>query len=104
MSLYKLLKNAGIHRAEVRYQGGGDSGGIEEIHAWDKEGKEVVTGAELDSALSNYVYDGLQGGWEINEGSQGTVVFDMETREVEFQHVWNGYDTNTREYTYQGDD
>jgi hypothetical protein len=31
----------------------------------------------------------MHGGWEINEGSQGTFYFDLEKREVTLEHQYN---------------
>jgi hypothetical protein len=100
-ALLTALANVGIARLTVTFDGYGDSGQIESIEAVDVQGAAVplpdvpivtlsaaVWGADEPErhdlgqreAVEWFVYDmlgSLHGGWEINEGSYGQVVFDV---------------------------
>lgn len=39
--LIHVLHEHGIHKLECTYSGGHDEGGVEELQAWDKDGKEI---------------------------------------------------------------
>jgi len=68
---------------ELRYNGGGDSGYIEGI---------FENGISVPAGVEDYCYrvlEHMHGGWEINEGSQGTFYFDLEKREVTLEHQYN---------------
>jgi hypothetical protein len=78
-----------IITATLDFSGGGDSGYIED---------DMTTNFSTDSApesCKDYMYDKLPGGWEINEGSQGSGVFDVSkgtftlfyTENIEGQHT-----------------
>jgi hypothetical protein len=78
-----------IITATLDFSGGGDSGYIED---------DMTTNFSTDSApesCKDYMYDKLPGGWEINEGSQGSGVFDVikgtftlfYTENIEGQHT-----------------
>ena len=69
---------------EVHYNGGGDSGYIEDYF-------EIGQGL-IPEVVSNWCYSELEnqhGGWEINEGSQGNFIFDLENKQVELNHSYN---------------
>jgi hypothetical protein len=67
------------------YTGGGDSGYIES----DMElgGDTVPT----PSGIEDYCYSVLEdfSGWEINEGSQGSIRFNLKSKEYSISHEWN---------------
>ena len=78
-----------IITATLDFSGGGDSGYIQD---------DMTTNFSTDSApesCKDYMYDKLPGGWEINEGSQGSGVFDVSkgtftlfyTENIEGQHT-----------------
>ena len=78
-----------IITATLEFSGGGDSGYIQD---------DMTTNFSTDSApesCKDYMYDKLPGGWEINEGSQGSGVFDVSkgtftlfyTENIEGQHT-----------------
>ena len=68
------LKEKGVTLVEITYNGGGDSGFIDEDMEVDS--KETV---KVSAGIENVCYNILQefGGWEINEGSQGKITFDF---------------------------
>lgn len=83
-----------VKKATVEYLGGGDSGewGSEiEIQTNDGRTFMVPLGNETDIWITN----NLPGGWEINEGSSGTVFFNLIEKEIDVQHTWNTYNSST---------
>ncbi len=80
------LKEKGVMLVEVSYNGGGDSGFIDENMEVDS--KETV---KVSAGIENICYNILQefGGWEINEGSQGRITFDFQSDEYSVNHEWN---------------
>lgn len=73
---------------EIPFEGGGDSGYIEDSVVLT-DGTRFV----IPDNLSNILYDMLPGGWEINEGSQGTFFIDMKEKTIELEYTENIYET-----------
>jgi len=74
---------------EVRYNGSGDSGYLEDRF----ENGEPVPGPVEDwceRKLSRNF-----GGWGNNEGSQGDFIFNMENNTAELNHTWNEQNSKT---------
>ena len=70
--LITFLRMVGVVQVEVRFQGGGDSGEIEEARAYDKDGKEVdISVSKLDWTTEKEVFK--DGEW-VQEAEQGWVV------------------------------
>jgi hypothetical protein len=92
----ELLPGEKIDKLYVEYYGGGDSGN------WDSEmGVETESGENkripITTEISDWVSENLPGGWEIDEGSTGTVNFNFETNEINIIHSWNTYESvNTK--------
>lgn len=98
MPILDALKNAYVENkiklpkiVEIAYNGSGDSGYIE-----DYTGDNVG----VPPAVEDFGYRALEdhfGGWEINEGSQGTFYFNMSENTIELIHTSNfeenSYDT-----------
>ena len=100
-----LRKGTDIKKIVIEYSGYGDSG--DEIYAYvDNDAKYRWGGfpgndegdcPELKKTLGdkseNMVFDALfqllPGGWEINEGSQGHLIWDIANNKVEVNHEWN---------------
>ena len=82
----KFLDEIRATSATVSYEGGGDSGYVSSTYESDKGKGDVPAGIE------NICYSLLEeyGGWEINEGSQGNIVFTKD--EIEVNHEWNTQD------------
>ena len=89
--LLPQLAAHGILTVEIRFDGYGDSGAIEETSFFGAdgevmecpdievtcEGKDVV---KLASLLEDFAYEALErhhGGWEINEGAFGELLIDV---------------------------
>ncbi|MCA2999846.1 MAG: hypothetical protein LW865_01825 [Betaproteobacteria bacterium] len=113
LAVIAALSAANIARVDLEYEGCGDSGQIESVYAFDGKGSEVTLpdvkvrittaryehpagyvsapeDADLEDAMKQIAYEKLEyhyGGWEINEGSKGSVVFNMESRELEVRNM-----------------
>jgi len=75
----------------VSYNGSGDSGYIESDYtSKNKSG-------QIDDDIESICYNLLEeyGGWEINEGSQGTIDFTKD--EITVNHEWNTEEQYTNE-------
>lgn len=79
----KILKQRGVNVVQIDYSGSGDEGWVYEC-VTDKEG-EYISKLERES-LRDYVYELIPSGWEINEGSEGSVLFNIPTGLVEINH------------------
>lgn len=80
----EILANSGINQLSVDYSGYGDSGDIESGYI-DENGDHQ----EIPSAVEDVLYrvlDDAYGGWEINEGSYGTI--SVEDGQVIIEHIW----------------
>lgn len=68
---------------QLRYNGSGDSGYLEDF---------FESGGSVPASVSDWCYEQLEslhGGWEINEGSQGYFIFDLNNKTVELNHTMN---------------
>jgi hypothetical protein len=100
--LFAVLAGAGIATVTVAFDGYGDSGQIESIDAIGKDGvscelpatsitirralwgeaepaSEDMTVAEAVERLAYDLLGGTHPGWEINDGSYGSFIFDVAT-------------------------
>ena len=124
-----ILFKAGITRVEVRYDGYGDSGGIESVALL--KGKKLLKSKEVDSlefptstskqyvrdpASGDYqykdvectieakieecAYDCLPAGYEINEGSFGDLVINTEKAKATLKHNTRVESTEYSEVRY----
>jgi hypothetical protein len=86
-SLFKDLREAGVAIVTVEYDGSGDSGDVQDVTLEDAKGNKM--GVDFDERCRSATYEALEcrhGGWEINEGSFGNVVFDIRNGKVRFEH------------------
>ena len=73
---------------KVDYSGGGDSGYIES----NGYGEGEINDIKIPAGVEDYIYSMLEsnyGGWEINEGSQGTFIINTEEKTVTLNHDMN---------------
>jgi hypothetical protein len=84
---------AGATSVVAEYSGSNDEGCVDTPYIMGSDGWEF-NGQDLDDKMSReyegFVYDILEGshpGWEINEGSKGTVVFDLNTGKATINHA-----------------
>ncbi len=79
----RQLKDAGVVRVEVYYDGCGDSGQIESIHYFDTEYKQIDPTRRVTlthDALMDLFYDLIEvrhDGWENNDGAFGEFTWDL---------------------------
>ncbi len=74
------LKQWGVSKVQVEYSGYGDSGcidGITYLDAHDQPVNMDMVKAASDPEIANVVYEFLPAGFEINDGSQGTLTVDV---------------------------
>jgi len=93
LSQFNELVSKGYQQPfSVDFSGGGDSGYVESEGS-DNNGKRF----ELTPAMDDLCYRGLSnfGGWEINEGSQGEIIFDLEEKEANVGLTWNTENNET---------
>ena len=85
MDIFKEYTDRGVSEIICTYDGGGDSGYIENDMDVDGERENTPTFLEdlCYDALSNF------GGWEINEGSQVNIVFNLTDKTITVNHAWN---------------
>jgi hypothetical protein len=79
------FKEYSVTEIVCTYNGGGDSGYIE--NDMELGGDTVPT----PSGIEDYCYSVLEdfGGWEINDGSQGSIRFNLKSKEYSIDHQWN---------------
>lgn len=88
-----LLKSLGIEKVVGGYSGYGDSGDLHDLSCVGPEAKPVEIDDALRATLVNFLYEYLPDGYEINDGGQGTVTFNVETVRVELEHEENYTET-----------
>jgi len=92
-----------VANVEAAYSGYGDSGAIDGLQYRDAAGQRVDRASlppDVIEELENCVYEFLPSGFEINDGSQGTLTIDVQTATVTIQHQENFTETrdSTREF------
>lgn len=92
-----------VANIEAAYSGYGDSGAIDGIQYRDEAGTRVDRGslpAGLVEQLENVLYEFLPAGFEIDDGSQGTLTLDVQTAKITIAHQDNYAETRhgTREF------
>ena len=81
-----------VANLEAAYSGYGDSGAIDGLQYRDAAGQRVdreTIPATLVDELENVLYEFLPAGFEINDGSQGTLTLDVLTGKVTIKHQEN---------------
>lgn len=84
------LRESNVPYMSVKFDGNGDSGSIE--GAEDEDGAII----DLPADIEDWCYNQLEsnyGGWEINEGSNGSFIFNTEKNEVILDFAWNNENT-----------
>jgi hypothetical protein len=92
-----------VANIEAAYSGYGDSGAIDGIQYRDAAGQRVDRASlpkDVIEQLENVLYEFLPAGFEINDGSQGTLTLDAQTAKVTIQHQENYTESrdSTREF------
>ena len=90
--LEDYFERTGVEIIEARYGGSGDSGDIDTITV-DGEDSNITwhSDSDDDKLIWNTLYDQLEsayGGWEIDDGSAGTIELN-DNLEIVISHEWN---------------
>lgn len=78
----------------IRYDGGGDSGYLDEVQSESGNG-------EINGIIEDIGYEALEiyfAGWEVNEGSSGWMEFNFDNKTFQIEHYQNIEDIETEEY------
>ena len=97
------LVQHGVANIEAAYSGYCDSGAIDGLQFRDSAGQRVDRESlpqDVIEQLENCVYEFLPAGFEVDDGSQGTLTLDVATGRVSIQHQANVTETrdSTREF------
>jgi hypothetical protein len=84
-SLCEQFAALGIEEVRLTYDGYGDSGVIEDVHAL-AGGEEVALEGSLRNSFYNAAYDLLPFGWENDAGSFGDLILHVKERRVVREH------------------
>ena len=92
-----------VANVEAAYSGYGDSGAIDGLQFRDAAGHRVDRASvpkDVIEQLEICVYEFLPAGFEIDDGSQGTLTLDVATGRVSIQHQANVTENrdSTREF------
>lgn len=93
--LFDKLSGLGFTEVVIHYSGEEDEGYVSEIEATPDNLPEIAYALEQD--VEDFAYRLLEGahpGWEINEGSQGHITLNVETRQVFMHHGENEVTTH----------
>jgi len=98
------LKQWGVSKVQAEYSGYGDSGcidGITYLDAHDQPVNMDMVRSASDPEIENVLYEFLPAGFEINDGSQGTLTVDVAAGTVTIEHGENYTETrdSTQEFT-----
>ena len=100
----RQLKEIGVVRVEVYYDGCGDSGQIESLHYFDADYKQIdVTGRVTltHDALVDLFYDLIEvrhDGWENNDGAFGEFTWDLAADTLSHTHSERYTECETTEH------
>lgn len=87
--LYLLLdEHPNITAIDVVFDGCGDNGHVEDIQFHGENDDAVAKNPELNDAVEEYVYSILPGGWEINDGSFGSIHINVKARTADCNFNW----------------
>ena len=98
------LKQWGVSKVRAEYSGYGDSGcidGITYLDAHDQPVNMALVQPYSAPVIEDVLYEFLPAGFEINDGSQGTLTIDVAAGTVTLEHGENYTETrdSTQEFT-----
>jgi len=99
----KLVQHR-VANIEAAYSGYGDSGAIDGVQYRDATGQRVDRTSlppDVIEELESCIYEFLPSGFEINDGSQGSLTLDVQTGKITIQHQENY--TESRDSTREVD-
>lgn len=83
-AFFDRLRAAGVAHLSVEFDGSGDAGYVEGITAVGPEGSKLELRRALTELVEDFVCERLPDGWEIDEGSFGTIEFDVASGTMRF--------------------
>jgi len=86
------LLASGVTNIEIAYSGYGDSGAIDGVQFRDAAGLRIVRDnlpQGVREKLETCAYAFLPVGFETNDGSQGSLTFDLPNRKITLRHEQN---------------
>lgn len=103
-----FLKDRGVTKIRVKYEGSGDSGAIEDVDYYDKEDDEHyctqlgITDSQHDD-IQNLAYPMLDGieDWYNNDGGYGTVTINLNDFTYSIEN--NVRITDVETYNHEGE-
>jgi len=104
------IKEHNVAYMEVRYDGGGDDGMIEDIEFYDINGNRMNVTVDTDK-LDNFLYEcisnNVEWDWVNNEGGYGMLTFNFNHDEIKIDHTQrvtedHEYDVSTELNKYLG--
>ena len=118
--VFAALAETGIHKVTVEYDGGGDSGQIEDVAAWNAGDERIsfpsdrkitllsenpdhpLAQQSFEAAVETLAWDYLEiyYGWENNDGAFGTFVFDVPARTISLEHNERYTELNTTSHEF----
>ena len=104
-SLATSMKTMGIKQMSIRYSGGGDSGGVDTITAFDKKGKKIPSDTEeistlAETLLSTYVNQNISYWWDGDLSSEGELIVDLYRNSLRFMVNHHSFQTFSNDYEY----
>ena len=78
------LRSLGVCTLWIEYSGSGDSEFVEFIETEPS----VKLNEKQESLIESYVCTLLPDGWEVNDGSEGSLVIDLKSGSQELEHYW----------------
>lgn len=97
LALVDQLHVLGVSQVCATFNGYGDEGSIEDIEFLDTTG-QPITLTDRFPKLEETFYVLLPDGFEDNEGSSGTVIFDVEKGRIGVDVDWNVTTTENEHY------
>lgn len=89
--VFEYMKDNDYDELKLTYNGSGDSGDIDNTFYYEGDSIDF----DVTDNLLDFCYDWLSdsfGGWEINEGSQGSIIFYLDNQTIQIHHDQNYYD------------
>lgn len=95
------LHSEGVKSIHVNYSGEGDSGDIDYLHLVRAFGAYILTHEESE-LIKEITYQFLPSGFEIDDGGQGEVTFDIAscTIKVEHKQRYTEYTESCKEFHF----
>ena len=86
--IVRQLRVNKVERVALWYDGENDEGWISVRQIRTSDGRTLHPESlppELCQAMENWAYNAMPGGWELNEGSHGSIVIDAVNGKAEIQ-------------------